>query len=108
MAISAFKALSECSFLMSATASPCGVDDGASTPFWTAVPLGVTLGTMASAGRSMGGGVVVVVVVVSSLAFLSLAVVVVGAGAAEVGVWLVGGPAAAGARGGRRPPGGRA
>src|SRR5207302_1681896 len=102
MAISAFKALSECFFLMSATASPCGVDDGASTPFWTAVPLGVTLGTMASAGRSMGGGVSVGVDhvdgaphpggVVLRAAGVVLAVVEVHAGLVEVagGVGRVG------------------
>src|SRR2546423_8561598 len=84
-----------CFSLMSAVASPLGVAEGCTTPSCVAVPVGLMLGTIASAGRSgpLTGGAVVVVVV-SSFGLWSFsalaAVVVVGAGAAGVPVWLAG------------------
>src|SRR5581483_4095192 len=87
-----FLALSECLCLISATASPEGVDDGCTTPFCVAVPVPAMSGMIASGGMLMAGGAVVVVVVDESFGFLSplTAVVVVGAGAAVVGAWVPG------------------
>src|SRR3954447_2046149 len=91
--ISIFMPLWPCFSLRSATASPVGVDDGATAPSCVAVAFGVTLGTMDSADRSTGPetGGAVVVVDVSSFGFLSFSglvgLVVVGAGAAVVGTW---------------------
>src|SRR5258708_5701768 len=91
-----------CLCLMRAGAAPVGVDDGSTAPSWVAVAPGVRLGTMASAGRSIGpltGGAVVVVVDVSlplwSFAGLVVAVVV-GAGAAGGVGWVPDGIAEAG------------
>src|SRR5438309_903287 len=88
--------LCECFFLMSATASPSGTDPGAAmAPSWTVAELG-SRGMMAESGRLIGAGGGTVVVVDESFGFLFLsalaAVVVVGAGAAEVGVWTAAGP----------------
>src|SRR6478672_766558 len=91
-----------CLCLMRAVASPVGVDDGRTAPSWVAVAPGVRLGTMASAGRSVGPltGAVVVVVLVSlplwSFSGLEVAVVV-GAGAAGPAGWAADGLAEAGA-----------
>src|SRR4051812_9977389 len=90
-----------CFCLMIAVASPVGVDEGWIAPSWVAVPFGVTLGTIASAGRSVGPftGGAAVVVLVSSLGFLSFSdfggVVVVGAAAAGGEGWLADGLAVA-------------
>src|SRR5437764_284998 len=91
-----------CLCLMIAVASPVGVDEGWIAPSWVAVPLGVTLGTIASAGRSVGpltwGAVVVVVSSLGLWSFSGLVVaVVVGAGAAGVAGWVADGITAAGA-----------
>src|SRR5688500_7377868 len=102
-AISSFTPLPPRFFdLRRAMASPSGVEPGASAmaPSWTPVVFWASkpgsVGMIAESGMSTGGGgagAVVVVVVSSSLAgFLFLSVlaglVVVGAGAAEVGVWV--------------------
>src|SRR5581483_4617654 len=92
-----------CLVLMIAAASPVGVDDGATMPSWVALPVGLMLGTMASAGRSTGPltGGAVVVVVVSSFGLWSFSdlggAVVVGAGAAGVAGWVADGTAETGA-----------
>src|SRR5688572_32944413 len=104
-AISSFTPLPPRFFdLRRAMASPSGVEPGASamTPSWTPVVFLASkpgsVGMIAESGMSTGGGggagAVVVVVVSSSFgAFLFLSVlaglvVVVGAGAAELGVWV--------------------
>src|SRR5581483_2348299 len=84
--ISIFLALSECLCLISATASPEGVDDGCTTPFCVAVPVPAMSGMIASGGMLMAGGAVVVEVVDESFGFLSPLTAVVVVGAVELGV----------------------